>query len=902
MVEKRKEGATAESAGEGNGADAVAEQAAASTGSGDVAAAEILTGDGVADDDKAGVPSAESNLAADRTDDELDYDAPVDRKRYPANTVQTPRAQECERALARDRWETEAWTALVAEAQRRPLNEAQPVYERALHRFPTSGKFWHLYLEHLIREGRTDEAERRFAYALPRCYSIELCRFYLDYLRDTKQVAPALLVDAYEHCLQLVKYELASHSLWNDYINLLRRLPVRTALDEAQRDRLLRSALQRSVALPLHNLDSLWRALEQFEASHSSAGTTLAASPFHSAHIRARTEARARKNRRENLQVTALAVPPRSGTPIMEQARLWAQYLRGEAANLQSLEPHELRERLVFAHEQRLVCMYRMPDAWIDYAHYMAYESGLSGTACLLAGAEVLERALRACPDCVLVYLALARLYEALDLEEARTARQRERKRRWLREEFERRAKAGRGGDEADADEHAEDGHDAEGERQREPRQQTAANGEEGGGEEDAEAFLPAGQCAPRAAQVYERLLQNENWDAPRRIHAYIEYMQFARRTRGALAAREVFKRARHDSRCADADALHYLYIAAASVEMYVNGEEEVAKRIYELGLRHIPESTGMALAYVDFLWQRNDRANLRAVLSRLLQSTLSEEACALLLDRWMSYEARYGVAGLAGVAQVQQHRQTVFPQRKPTRLLDLLTATSFMDWVPLTPAEMEAAGMPPSRDTPPWESARGAVPGGVIPAAGAIYPLGKGMVATVGALDVSRAGAKEGAAPAAVPETAPTPDARPTETLSLEEGLARLVANLPAALAQMPPPQPDWLMRTLLRLPSQFGDLPVVTGGEEGVSGADGHASGKKRPGRGADAAPSMSRLRARLIQARTPSANAGGATASGGRTSNTDMTRPAGGAAARPMRDIYRLRQQRKMARTSG
>eukprot|EP00166_Cyanidium_caldarium_P005626 ctg_698.g346 len=176
MVEKREGGAMAESGGEGNGADAAAERAATSAGSGDVAAAEIRTGDSVAaaaaaaadDDDKVGVPSTESSLAADRKDDELDYDAPVDRKRYPANTVQTPRAQECERALARDRWDAEAWTALVAEAQRRPLNEAQSVYERALHRFPTSGKFWHLYLEHLIREGHTDEAERRFAYALPR--------------------------------------------------------------------------------------------------------------------------------------------------------------------------------------------------------------------------------------------------------------------------------------------------------------------------------------------------------------------------------------------------------------------------------------------------------------------------------------------------------------------------------------------------------------------------------------------------------------------------------------------------------------------------------------------------------------------------------------------------------------
>lgn len=861
---------------------------------------------------------ADGGMSGVSVEESLDYDAPIDRKRYPAGTLQSSRSKEYERVIALNAWDTDAWTSLVAEAQRRPLSEAHAVYERALHRFPTSGKFWKIYLDHLIRDGRYTEAERLFAYALPQSYSIELCRAYLEYVQDVKHVAPTTVIDAYEYCTRLMKYEMSSHHLWGDYISMLKRMSVQSAVDDAQRTRWIRSAFQRAVCLPLHNLDNIWRSFESFESTLGGGSSSVAVQQFHGAYIRARAEARSRKNRREKIQVTALAVPPRRGTPIMEQAKHWANYIRAEASNLQDLDDSELDERVIFAHEQRLVCMYRMPDAWMDYASYMARRCVSSTCRALSDSIQIMVRANRALPDCLLISFSLARLYEELDLEGARIAGQQEKKREWLREEFDRKS-GGKPFDEHDGDEN-------------EPRAQTKSQETVHRVHESHETeksnvvtLNHLSEEASRAVQVYESILERKSLDASRRIHTYIEYMHFVRRTRGILAAREMFKRARHDELCADADALHNLYIAASYIELYANKDENVAKRIFELGLRHIPESSDMALAYVDFLWQRNDTTNLRALFGRLLQSSLPEEGCALVLDRWLSFEAQHSSAGLAGLLSVQAQRDHLFSLRRPTFLLDMLSTTSFLQWVPLNSHEMSAAiENATDEKSTPSESFEGVVPGGIIPSGAMTYNLGHLDSRSPSRL-VSRKrdrvgdttpndGMSSAAAPSAEGVTTGADSSIP-DHVSLEDGLARLVGNLSASVMQWPAPNPDLILRALLRMPSRWNDMPIVTGGREDKNSAQRgislSASSKERtsstsldasnyqPGRG-NAIMARSVLSQRLARARIatrrPSSALSRDTEIGHGNDSDQPSHRLGSTWPPPMRDVYRSRHRRQ------
>jgi cleavage stimulation factor subunit 3 len=876
---------------------------------------------------------------------ELDYEWPLDlASTWPANTLSSSRTQELERALTTDPWDGDAWLALVDEAHRRPMKEAQAVYERALHQFPTSARIWKLYLEHLIREERFPDAEKRFSYALPRCYSVELCQLYLHYLHAVKKVPISVLIDAYEYVTTMLSYELTCSSLWNDYITLLKTVPIRNAHDEAQRNRLLRSVFQRAVTLPINNLDTLWRQFEQFEASASRGGSgnaSAATQPFHAAYIRARTEARARRARRERLHLSALAVPPRRGKKIMEQAKLWAKYMRAEESNLQELGKAEHEMRLRFAYEQRLVYMYRMPDAWLEYALYLAHRDDVDIILSYPEATAVLERAERALSDCPLVYFALARLYEELDTQAARIAGQQQRKREYLREELEK-VGGSRLQNEDEMDDTGNDSFDdartSQGDKLKShsaaaDSKQRIANGirqaaEPAETDASKNAPLDAAEAVPlpssaetlsnekalalsetmaaRAAAVYERLVQRERLSAVQRIHAYIEYMWFARRTMGIAAARTVFRRARHDPHCADVDALPNLYLAAASLETFCNHEEGVAKRIFELGLRHLPDSTEMAVCYFDFLWQRNDRGELRLLIGRLLQTTLPDEAKLLLCDRWLSFEARYGTAGLHGLRLAEAERKNLFSEHQPSRLEDLLLYTSFWQCVALNDDEWAVFEQNRSSDTgtePYMLHQIGIVPGGVTPSSGLRYRLASGVTfqeqvalapseSTTVALEreqrpQSRHARKE----------APTEQA--SEKLSLEEGLARLVGNLSPALLQTVPPNPDFVLRHLLRLPPRFLDLALFHGGSKDEDADQGSkralrehertfrlGSGDQRPGHAESFLESQ--LFRRLQRARQAPNRAPRPESTGSTLAHISMQAPP------PTRDIYRSRHR--------
>lgn len=41
----------------------------------------------------------------------------------------------------------ESWSLLIREAQNRYINDVRPFFEKLVHVFPTSGRYWKLYIE-----------------------------------------------------------------------------------------------------------------------------------------------------------------------------------------------------------------------------------------------------------------------------------------------------------------------------------------------------------------------------------------------------------------------------------------------------------------------------------------------------------------------------------------------------------------------------------------------------------------------------------------------------------------------------------------------------------------------------------------------------------------------------------
>jgi len=79
--------------------------------------------------------------------------------------------------------------------------------------------------------------------------------------------------------------------------------------------------------------------------------------------------------------------------------------------------------------------------------------------------------------------------------------------------------------------------------------------------------------------------------------------MKFARRAEGIKSARTIFKKAREDPR-----SKFQIYVAAALMEYYCSKDQNIAFRIFELGLKKFPEDPDFILCYLDYLSHLNGR------------------------------------------------------------------------------------------------------------------------------------------------------------------------------------------------------------------------------------------------------------------------------------------------------
>lgn len=52
-----------------------------------------------------------------------------------------------EDAILENKWDMEAWGLLIREAQNRFINDVRPFFEKLISVFPTSGRYWKMYIE-----------------------------------------------------------------------------------------------------------------------------------------------------------------------------------------------------------------------------------------------------------------------------------------------------------------------------------------------------------------------------------------------------------------------------------------------------------------------------------------------------------------------------------------------------------------------------------------------------------------------------------------------------------------------------------------------------------------------------------------------------------------------------------
>ncbi|VDN53119.1 unnamed protein product [Dracunculus medinensis] len=185
--------------------------------------------------------------------------------------------------------------------------------------------------------------------------------------------------------------------------------------------------------------------------------------------------------------------------------------------------------------------------------------------------------------------------------------------------------------------------------------------------------------------KIYDRLLEIESVDP---TLAYIQLMKFMRRTEGVQFARNVFKRARQDSRCK-----FHVFVASALMEYYCSKDTNVAIRVFDMGLKKYGNEPEYALAYVDFLSHLNEDNNTRVVFERILTSgTMPTEKSLDIWDRYLEFETNVG--DLPSILKVdKRRREALKEQYSDMQTVLLIDRYKFLNLVPCTNDQLKLMG-----------------------------------------------------------------------------------------------------------------------------------------------------------------------------------------------------------------
>lgn len=83
-------------------------------------------------------------------------------------------------------YDIESWSILLREAQTRPVNDVRSLYESLVNVFPTTARYWKIYIEQEMKGRNFERVEKLFQRSLVKILNIDLWKLYLTYVKETK--------------------------------------------------------------------------------------------------------------------------------------------------------------------------------------------------------------------------------------------------------------------------------------------------------------------------------------------------------------------------------------------------------------------------------------------------------------------------------------------------------------------------------------------------------------------------------------------------------------------------------------------------------------------------------------------------------------------------------------------
>ncbi|XP_026478167.1 protein suppressor of forked isoform X2 [Ctenocephalides felis] len=346
---------------------------------------------------------------AEATEEKLDIDWGNERLNQAQSTVLV------------DSYDIESWTMLVREAQARQIEDVRIVYEKLIQVFPTTARYWKIYIEQEMKGRNFERVEKLFQRCLVKILNIDLWKLYLAYVKETKAALSTYkekMAQAYDFALEKIGMDIHSYSIWCDYICFLKSVEAVGSYAENQKISAVRKVYQKAVVTPIIGIEHLWKDYISFERGINLIIAEKMGMERSRDYMNARRVAKELECVIRGLNKNLPAVPPTLNNEEVKQVELWKKFIAWEQSNpLRSEDTALVTRRVMFAIEQCLLCLAHHPAVWHQAAQYLEHSSKVltekgdinAARAFSDEAASILERAITgALSRSALLYFAYA--------------------------------------------------------------------------------------------------------------------------------------------------------------------------------------------------------------------------------------------------------------------------------------------------------------------------------------------------------------------------------------------------------------------------------------------------------------------------------------------------------------
>ncbi|GAA5860469.1 hypothetical protein JCM3774_000433 [Rhodotorula dairenensis] len=568
-----------------------------------------------------------------------------------AGTSSLSRVAQLTARIEKDPLDGQAQLALLHDAESKgDLERTREVYERFLSVFPDAAEQWISYCNLELAHNLFDRVEALFGRCCRTSTSVDLWRFYLDYIRrvnpihsaniEAAKAARSVIGAAFDFAITHVGHDRRAGEIWSEYLAFLREAPTKGTWEEQQKMDQLRKAYQRAVQAPINNVESIWQEYNAFENNLGKLTAKKFIAEHSPAYMTARKTLRELRAQHDHLYSPVLPHRPDwSSHEHVAGLERWKAYLDYEEKNpLEIEDPAQLYQRVAFAYRKAIANLRFFPEIW-----YRAASASLRAGKTEEA-VKQLQEGLKANPGSLLLAFTLADLEEGKPDLPACYA---------IYDSLLAHLTARIASLEADVEAEIAA---AVADREEQQRAQLQAQAEAGGiGEEDETVEMRekrANELDEVRTEIRER--RTPEIDVIKRAVAnvWIAEMRFARRSDGLRQARQVFLKAKKTPNLA-----WQVVEASATMEMYWNSEPKVATNVFELGLKMFGSEPDYILRYLEFLLQQNNANNARALFERSV-AVIEPAKAKPIWDRMAQYEFQYG-DHLAAQKMAQRYADT---------------------------------------------------------------------------------------------------------------------------------------------------------------------------------------------------------------------------------------------------